>query len=49
MMDWIQDLAIWIKLDLLQDYMNKREDVVREMDEAHTTTANENQPCIICM
>ena len=29
--------------------MNKRDDVIEKLDEAHTTTANENQPCIICM
>ena len=38
-----------LKLDTIQDYMNKREDVVEKMDTEHTTTANENQPCIICM
>ena len=38
-----------LKLDLLQDYMNKREDIVEKMDAEHTSTANENQPCIICM
>lgn len=36
-----------LKLDQLQDWMNKRDDVVRELEEAHTTTANENQPIIM--
>ena len=38
-----------LKLDLLQDYANKREDVIEKLDAEHTSTANENQPCIICM
>ena len=38
-----------LKLDLLQDYANKREDIIEKLDAEHTSTANENQPCIICM
>ena len=29
-----------LKLDTLQEWYNKREDIVRELDEAHNTTAN---------
>ena len=36
-----------LKLDALQEWYNRREDIVKELDEAHTSTANENQPCII--
>ena len=40
-------INIDLKLDVLQEWYNRREDIIRELDEAHTTTANENQPCII--
>ena len=38
-----------LKLDTLQEWANKRDDIVRELDENHVTTANENQPCIMCV
>ena len=34
-------------LDKLQDEANKRDDIIRELEEAHTSTANEYQPCIM--
>jgi hypothetical protein len=40
-------INIDLKLDALQEWYNRREDIVKDLDEAHTTTANENQPCII--
>lgn len=40
-------INIDLKLDTLQEWYNRREDIVKELDEAHTSTANENQPCII--
>ena len=36
-----------LHLDTIQEWYNKREDIIRELDEAHTTTANEAQPAII--
>lgn len=36
-----------LKLDKLQDEANKRDDIIRELEEAHTSTANEYQPCIM--
>ena len=36
-----------LKLDTLQEWMNKRDDIVKELEEAHTTTANEYQPLIM--
>ena len=35
--------TIDLKAEALQEWMNKRDDIVRELDEAHTTTANEHQ------
>ena len=36
-----------LKLDTLQEWMNKREEIVRQLEEAHTTTSNEHQPLIM--
>lgn len=36
-----------LKLDTLQEWMNKRDDIVRQLEEAHTTTSNEHQPLIM--
>lgn len=36
-----------LKLDTLQEWMNRRDDIVRELDEAHTSTANEYQSLIM--
>lgn len=36
-----------LKLDDLRSWSEKREDLVRELDEAHTSTANENQNLIM--
>ena len=38
-----------LKLDKIQEYANMRDDVVEKLDAEHTSTANENQPCIICV
>jgi hypothetical protein len=36
-----------LKLDTLQEWANKRDDIIRQLEEAHTTTANEAQPIIM--
>lgn len=36
-----QYATLSLQLDTIQEWANKREDIVRELDEAHTTTANE--------
>ena len=36
-----------LQLDTIQDWANKHDDIVRELEEAHTTTANEYQPIIM--
>jgi hypothetical protein len=36
-----------LKLETLQEWANKRDDIVKELDDAHTTTANEYQSLII--
>lgn len=36
-----------LKIDTLQSWADRREDLVNKLDEAHTTTANENQSLII--
>lgn len=36
-----------LQLDTLQEWANKRDDVIRELDEAHLTTANADQPLIM--
>lgn len=36
-----------LQLDVIQEWANKREDIVRELDEAHVSTANEDQSLII--
>lgn len=36
-----------LKLETLQEWANKRDDIVRQLDEAHTTTANENGSLIM--
>lgn len=36
-----------LKLDTLQSWADRREDLVNKLDEAHTSTANENQSLII--
>lgn len=37
-----------LQLDTLNEWANKREEIIRELDEAHTTTANEHQPIMFC-
>ena len=37
-----------LKLDTLQSWADRREDLVNKLDEAHTTTANFEQSMIIC-
>lgn len=39
--------SLQLKLDVLQDWANRRDDIIRELDEAHNTTANENAPMIM--
>ena len=36
-----------LQLDKLQDWANRRDDVIRTLDEAHLSTANENMPLIM--
>ena len=36
-----------LKMDTLQEWMNKRDDIVRQLEEAHTTTANEGASLIM--
>lgn len=36
-----------LKLETLQEWANKRDDIIRQLDEAHVTTANENGSLII--
>lgn len=36
-----------LRLDTLQEWMNKRDDIVRQLEEAHVSTANEGQPLIM--
>ena len=38
--------SIDLQLDRLQDWSNKREDILREYSEASMTTANESLPLI---
>lgn len=38
-----------LKLDTLQEWANKRENIVNKLDEAHVTTANEHQHMIMCI
>lgn len=38
-----------LKLDTLQDWANKREDIIQKLDEAHVSTANEWQSMIMCV
>ena len=39
--------SVQLKLDTLQDWANRRDDIIRQLDEAHTSTANEYQPAIL--
>ena len=36
-----------LRLDIINEWHNKRDDIVRELDDAHTTTANEYQSLIM--
>lgn len=36
-----------LKLDVLQDWMNKREEIVNKLEESYVTAANRNQPIIV--
>lgn len=36
-----------LKLDTLQDWANRREDIVNQLDEAHVSAANDGQPLIM--
>ena len=36
-----------LKLDTLQEWANKREEIVQQLEEAHTSTANEWQSMIM--
>ena len=38
-----------LQLDTLQEVANSRSDVIRELDEAHVSTANEHSPMIMCV
>ena len=38
-----------LKLDVLQDWANRRDDIIRDMDAEHVSTANENQSMIMCV
>ena len=38
-----------LKLDLLNEWANKRDDIVNQLDEAHVSTANANQTMIMCV
>jgi hypothetical protein len=40
-------MTISLKLETIQNWASKREDIIRSLDEAHTTTANENQILIM--
>ena len=39
--------SLSLQLDSLADWSNRRDDIIREIDEAHVTTANEGQPLIM--
>ena len=47
--DLVYSSNLDLKLDKIQEYANMRDDVVEKLDAEHTSTANENQPCIICV
>ena len=36
-----------LKLDVVQEWYNKRDDIINELKEAHVSTANEYQPIIM--
>lgn len=36
-----------LKLQGIENWKNKRDEIIQRLDEAHTTTANENQPIIL--
>lgn len=36
-------MTLNLRLEILQEWMNKHDDIVRQLDEAHVSTANENQ------
>ena len=40
-------LQLDLRLDVLNEWMGKREEIVRELEEAHTSTANEYQPVMM--
>lgn len=40
-------MTLSLKLETIQEWAGKRDDIIRELDEAHTTTANENQILIM--
>jgi hypothetical protein len=40
-------MTISLKLETIQNWASKREEIIRSLDEAHTTTANENQILIM--
>lgn len=40
-------MTISLKLETIVEWRNKRDDIIRILDEARTTTANENQPIMI--
>jgi hypothetical protein len=40
-------LTLSLKLETIQDWKNKRDDIISRLDEAHTTTANEDQILIM--
>lgn len=40
-------MTLNLRLEILQEWMNKHDDIVRQLDEAHVSTANENQYIMI--
>lgn len=40
-------VTVDLKLNIIEEWANKRDDIVRELDENHVTTANEYQPIML--
>ena len=40
-------MQLELRIDRLSEWMNKRDDIVQRLDEAHTSTANDAQPLIL--
>ena len=39
--------SLALQLDTLQDWASRRDDIIRELDEAHVSTANDAYPLIM--